>query len=53
MLALEKHLRVLLAANMIKKVPSLSQCGQLTIRYNIQENANKLFTTIQDISQNF
>lgn len=49
---IEKHLRVLLAANMVEKVPSLTKDGHLTVRYRIQENANKLLVTIQDVSQN-
>jgi len=47
----EKHLRVLLAANIVKKVPSLTEGGQLTIRYNILENVKELLATIQELSQ--
>jgi predicted transcriptional regulator len=50
---IEKHLRVLLSAEIVEKVPSLNKDGQLTIRYAIRENAKKLLVTIQDISQNF
>ena len=49
---IEKHLRVLLAAKIVEKVPSLTKGGQLTIRYRIKENANQLVVTIQDVSQN-
>jgi len=49
---IEKHLRVLLAANIIEKVPSLTRGGQLTIRYNIRKNANELLVRIQDASKN-
>ena len=51
--SIEKHLRVLLAADIVEKVPSLTKAGQLTIRYKIQENAEKLLVTIQNISRNF
>lgn len=50
---IEKHLRVLLAANIVEKVPSLSKGGQLTIRYNIREKANELLVRIQDVSKSF
>jgi len=49
----EKHLRVLLATNIIEKVPSLTRRGHLTIRYKISENANELLTRIQHVSENF
>lgn len=50
---IEKHLRVLLAANIVEKVPSLTKGGQLSIRYKIRDNANELLVTIQRICQNF
>ena len=50
---IEKHLRVLLAANIVEKVPSLTKGGQLSIRYKIRDNANELLVTIQKICQNF
>lgn len=50
---IEKHLRVLLAAGIVEKVPSLTRAGQLTIRYGIQERANKLVVTIKDIPESF
>ena len=49
---IEKHLRVLLAAKIVEKVPSLSKGGQLTIRYKIRKNVNALLVTIQEASQN-
>jgi len=49
---IEKHLRVLLAANIIEKVPSLTKGGQLTIRYNMRKNANELLVRIQEVSKN-
>lgn len=45
---IEKHLRVLLAANIIEKVPSLNKSGHLTIRYEIREEANELLLIIQN-----
>jgi len=51
--AIEKHLRVLLAAKIIEKVPSLTQGGQLTIRYNMPDKAKELRVTIQDAAQKF
>ena len=50
---IEKHLRVLLAANIIEKVPSLTKGGQLAIRYNMRKNANELLVRIQDVSKSF
>lgn len=47
----EKHLRVLLAADIVKKVPSLTGGGQLTIRYTIKEKARGLLTMIHEYSQ--
>lgn len=50
---IEKHLRVLLKAGIIEKVPSLSKGGQLEIRYKIQANADELLTAIHDAVQRF
>jgi len=50
---IEKHLRVLLAARIIEKVPSLSKGGQLTIRYKIRDDANELLATLESASQKF
>ena len=49
----EKHLRVLLAAKIVEKVPSLSKGGQLMIRYKIRDNAKELLVRIQEVSQSF
>ncbi|WXG43719.1 MAG: helix-turn-helix domain-containing protein [Promethearchaeati archaeon SRVP18_Atabeyarchaeia-1] len=46
---IEKHLRVLLAAKMVQKVPSLNNGGQLTVRYSIPENIKELLNRIHDI----
>jgi len=48
---IEKHLRVLLAANIVEKVPSLTKGGQLSIRYKIREKANELIVAIQKACQ--
>ena len=50
---IEKHLRVLLAARIAEKVPSLSKGGQLMIRYKIREDAKELLTRIQEVCQSF
>ena len=50
---IEKHLRVLLAANIVEKVPSLTKGGQLSIRYKIRGNASELLVTIQKACRNF
>jgi len=47
----EKHLRVLLAAYIIEKVPSLTKGGQLAVRYKIRDNANKLLLMIEKAFQ--
>jgi len=49
----EKHLRVLLKACIVEKVPSLTKGGQLSIRYKICENAEELLCTVQDLCQRF
>lgn len=43
---IEKHLRVLLKAKIVQKVPSLNEAGQLSIRYRIDEDAEVLLRTI-------
>lgn len=50
---IEKHLRVLLKAGIIEKVPSLSKGGHLEIRYKIHENASELLAAIQEAVQKF
>ena len=49
---IEKHLRVLLKADIVEKVPSLTKGGQLTIRYRMKKDAEKLLAKIQDVCQN-
>jgi DNA-binding transcriptional ArsR family regulator len=48
---IEKHLRVLLKAGIIEKVPSLTKAGQLSIRYKVCDNATELLKTILDAIQ--
>ena len=48
---IEKHLRVLLAADIVQKVPSLSTGGQLTIRYSILESMKGLLARIQEATK--
>lgn len=43
---IEKHLRVLLKAKIVSKVPSLNEAGQLSIRYRIDNDAEVLLRTI-------
>jgi DNA-binding transcriptional ArsR family regulator len=45
---IEKHLRVLLRAGIVKKIPSLTSQGHLAIKYKITENAAKLLTALKD-----
>jgi len=49
----EKHLRVLLAARIVEKVPSLNKGGQLTIQYKISEGAVELLSVVQEASESF
>jgi len=48
---IEKHLRVLLTAKVVKKVPSLTNDNHLTIRYNLQGNVRELLATVQKLCQ--
>lgn len=50
---IEKHLRVLLAAKIVEKVPSLGKGGQLTIQYKIAEGAVELLSVVQEASEKF
>jgi DNA-binding transcriptional ArsR family regulator len=43
---IEKHLRVLLAAGIAEKVPSLTRKGQLTIQYRMRKEAADLLRVI-------
>jgi DNA-binding transcriptional ArsR family regulator len=49
---IEKHLRVLLTANLVEKVPSLTQHGQLSIRYKIKDSAKEPLSKILENCQN-
>jgi hypothetical protein len=44
-------LGVLLASNVVAKVPSLTDAGHLTVRYNLQGNAKELVATIEKLCQ--
>jgi DNA-binding transcriptional ArsR family regulator len=50
---IEKHLRVLLSASIVEKVPSLTKSGQLSIRYKVRDDANEFLVMIQKACQNF
>jgi DNA-binding transcriptional ArsR family regulator len=45
---IEKHLRVLLAAEIVEKVPSLTRKGQLTIQYRTRKEVADLLRIIQE-----
>ena len=49
----EKHLRVLLKAGIVEKVPLLTAQGHLSISYKITANAAKLFTAIKEACREF
>jgi len=49
----EKHLRVLLRAGIVEKVPSLTSQGQLSINYKITENAAKLLAALEEACRKF
>jgi DNA-binding transcriptional ArsR family regulator len=49
----EKHLRVLLRAGIVEKVPSLTEGGQLAIRYKVCDNANVLLSTVREVCRKF
>jgi DNA-binding transcriptional ArsR family regulator len=49
----EKHLRVLLRAGIVEKVPSLTNQGQLSINYKITENASKLLIALKEACREF
>jgi DNA-binding transcriptional ArsR family regulator len=49
----EKHLRVLLKAGIVEKVPSLTRGGQLSIRYKIRDNASRLLAAVREGCQEF
>jgi hypothetical protein len=46
-------LRVLLAAKIVEKAPSLSRGGQLTIQYEVSSNAVELLSVVQEASEKF
>lgn len=50
---IEKHLRVLLSAGIVEKMPSLSKGGQLTIQYKISKGAVELLSVVQEASEKF
>lgn len=50
---IEKHLRVLLKAGIVEKVPSLTKSGQLSIRYRIRDNANEFFAAVTNAVKKF
>jgi len=49
----EKHLRVLLKAGIVEKVPSLTEGGHLSIRYKMREEAKELLSAVKEASLKF
>ncbi len=49
----EKHLRVLLKAKIVEKVPTLTERGQLSIRYRLRDEAKALLTSVQEACEKF
>jgi DNA-binding transcriptional ArsR family regulator len=49
----EKHLRVLLNANIVEKVPSLTKGGHLCVYYKIRDSAVEFLNKIQEAYQKF
>jgi DNA-binding transcriptional ArsR family regulator len=45
---IEKHLKVLLVADIVQKIPALNTSGQLTIRYDIHDSMKSLLARIQE-----
>jgi DNA-binding transcriptional ArsR family regulator len=50
---IEKHLRVLLKAGIVEKIPSLTNQGHLSISYKITEKATKLLTAVTEACGGF
>jgi DNA-binding transcriptional ArsR family regulator len=49
----EKHLRVLLTAGIVEKIPILTSQGQLSISYKITGNAARLLAAIREACREF
>lgn len=49
---IEKHLKVMLSAKIVRKTPSLTEDGRLTIRYETRNEVENLLPIIQDVSKN-
>jgi DNA-binding transcriptional ArsR family regulator len=49
----EKHLRVLLRAGIVEKVPSLSSEGHLSVNYRIIGSAARLLAAIKEACREF
>ena len=49
----EKHLRVLLKARIVEKVPSLTKDGHLSIKYKISDDASQLLTAVNNACRKF
>jgi DNA-binding transcriptional ArsR family regulator len=49
----EKHLRVLLKAGIVEKVPLITSQGHLSISYKITDNAAKLLAAVREACREF
>jgi len=49
----EKHLRVLMRAGIVEKVPSLTSEGHLSVNYKITGNAARLLAAINEACREF
>jgi DNA-binding transcriptional ArsR family regulator len=49
----EKHLRVLLRARIVEKVPSLTTQGRLSVNYKITGSAERLLTAVKEACREF
>jgi DNA-binding transcriptional ArsR family regulator len=50
---IEKHLRILLKARIVEKVPSLNRAGHLSVNYRIRENASGLIEKVEEVCTTF
>jgi DNA-binding transcriptional ArsR family regulator len=49
----EKHLRVLLKAGIVEKVPSLTKAGHLSVQYRIRDKATQILAKIREACRDF
>jgi DNA-binding transcriptional ArsR family regulator len=49
----EKHLRVLLKARVVEKIPSLTKDGHLAIKYKVRDEAVQLLKDVEEACRKF